>query len=135
MPKMVERLTPAERAVADEVNRKFTVDQQCAYYLTKTVRSIYQMDDAAVEAWRRELADAADPELEPRAALVVAYTRMLLVEQNCQFHLEYWLRHFQERLIDEIDAFLSGLPPHLANEWDTPEGKQEDHRYKPASRP
>ena len=52
--------------------------------------------------------------------LVKAYTQILMVEQKHQFHLEYWLRHYQEHLIDEIEEFLSGLPPHLTNEWPTP---------------
>jgi hypothetical protein len=116
MPKMVDRLTPEEHVIADKIRHKFTVDQQCAYYLTKTVRSIYQMDEAAVEAWRQELGDDTDSELETRVSLVKAYTQMLAVEHKYQFHLEYWLRHFQEQLIDEIEEFLSGLPPHLADE-------------------
>jgi len=120
MPKMVDQLNPEELIIAEKVNRKFTVDQQCAYYLTKTVRSIYQMNDAAIEAWRQELGDYANTELDARISLVQAYTQILMVEQNYQFHLEYWLRHFQDRLIDEIDAFLSGLPPHLTNEWEIP---------------
>jgi len=117
---MVDQLDPEELIIAEKVNRKFTVDQQCAYYLTKTVRSIYQMDDAAVEAWRQELAGYANTELDDRTALVQAYTQILMVEQKYQFHLEYWLRHFQGQLIDEIEEFLSGLPPHLANDWDVP---------------
>jgi len=120
MPKMVDQLTPEERVIAEKVNQKFSVSQQCAYYLTKTIRSIYQMDDAAVEMWRQELGGYADSELETRASIVKAYTQILVVEHNYQYHLEYWLRHFQEQLIDEIEEFLSGLPPHLTNEWEIP---------------
>lgn len=120
MPQMVDQLTPVELIIAEKVNQKFSASEQCAYYLTKTVRSIYQMDEAAVEDWRQELGAYADCELDARTSLIKAYTQILMVEQKYQFHLEYWLRHYQEHLIDEIEEFLSGLPPHLTNEWPTP---------------
>lgn len=117
MPKMVERLDAAEQLIAQQVEQQFTIEQQCAYYLVQTVRSVFQMDDKSAAAWRLELGDdIATAGLSDRQAIVSAYTKILMIDQKYKFHLEYWTRHFQSDLIAEIETFLSGKPPHQTSE-------------------
>ncbi len=51
MPKMVDELTETEEKIEAELRKKFTEEQMCAYFLTKTIRSQYQFDDEFVAHW------------------------------------------------------------------------------------
>ncbi len=109
MPKIVDQLTKAEKQIESELRSKFTEEQMCAYFLTKTIRSQYQFDDEFVLGWYKEIFNKTpENSKDVRRELVKAYTDMLMFENKYRFHLDYWLRQYQERLITEMEAFFSG---------------------------
>lgn len=111
MPKMVDKLTADEEKIEGELRRKFTEEQMCAYFLTKTIRSQYQFDDEFISNWYEEIFNKKPEKIkEARRELVKAYTEMLMFEGKYRFHLDYWLRQYQERLITEMEAFFAGAP-------------------------
>ncbi len=42
---MADKLTKIEQSIENELRNKFTEEQMCAYFLTKTIRSQYQFND------------------------------------------------------------------------------------------
>jgi len=109
MTKMVDQLTEAEKKIEQELRSKFTEEQMCAYFLTKTIRSQYQFDDKFVAGWYEEIFGTKPEKIEDiRRQLVKAYTDMLMFENKYRFHLDYWLRQYQEKLISEMESFLGG---------------------------
>ncbi|WP_019557027.1 hypothetical protein [Thiomicrorhabdus arctica] len=111
MPKMVDELTETEEKIEAELRKKFTEEQMCAYFLTKTIRSQYQFDDEFVAHWYEELFDKKPEHIETvRRELVQSYTHMLMVENKYKFHLDYWLRQYQEKLITQMESFFGGEP-------------------------
>jgi len=109
MPKMVDKLTKKEEKLALQIKEKFTEDQICAYFLTKTVRSLYQFDESFIESWYKEIFNRKPKNsVRARKALVEAYAKMLITEHKYKYHLEYWLRQYQEMLIVEMETFFSG---------------------------
>lgn len=111
MPRMVEKLTDAEKQVEEKLRKMFTEEQMCAYFLAKTIRSQYQFDDEFVASWYEEIFDKKPEHIgNVRCELVRAYTNMLMFENKYRFHLDYWLRQYQENLISEMESFFSGEP-------------------------
>ena len=109
MPKIVDQLTEAEGKIEKELRSKFTEEQMCAYFLTKTIRSQYQFDDEFVSGWYEEIFNTKpENENDVRRHLVKAYTDMLMFENKYRFHLDYWLRQYQERLVTEMESFFGG---------------------------
>ena len=109
MPRMIDKLTEAEEKVEQELRTKFSEEQMCAYFLTKTIRSQYQFDDEFVAAWYEEIfGKKPENNEEVRRKLVKAYTDMLMFENKYRFHLDYWLRQYQEKLITEMESFFGG---------------------------
>lgn len=109
MPRMVDKLTEAEEKIEKELRYKFTDEQMCAYFLTKTIRSQYQFNDEFVVGWYKEIfGKKPDKKEEVRRQLVKAYTDMLMFENKYRFHLDYWLRQYQEKLITEMESFFDG---------------------------
>lgn len=111
MPRMVDKLTEAEEEIEKEIRKKFTEEQMCAYFLTITIRSQYQFDDEFIIVWYEEIFDKKPekPE-EVRRLLVKEYTNMLMFENKYRFHLDYWLRQYQEKLISEMELFFTREP-------------------------
>lgn len=111
MPKLVEKLTEHEEAIERKLRERFTEEQFCAYFLTKTVRSLYQFDGEFIQQWYVETFNKKPERPEDaRRELVQAYTQMLMVENKYRFHLDYWLRQYQGRLIKEMEGFFGGQP-------------------------
>lgn len=111
MPKMVDKLTEAEEKIEKILRDKFTEEQMCAYFLTKTIRSQYQFDDEFISNWYQEIFDAKPEHIDnARRELVQAYAKMLMIEKKYRFHLDYWLRQYQGKLIDEMESFFGGEP-------------------------
>lgn len=111
MPKMVDKLTEAEKKVEEVLRSKFTEEQMCAYFLTKTIRSQYQFDDEFIVGWYEEIFNKKPNRVEEaRRELVKEYTNMLMFEKKYRFHLDYWLRQYQRKLIAEMEEFLGGEP-------------------------
>jgi len=111
MPRLVDKLTEKEEEIEKEIRSRFTEEQMCAYFLTKTIRSQYQFDDDFIADWYEEVFDKKPKAIEnTRRELVCAYTDMLMIEKKYRFHLDYWLRQYQEKLIDEMTYFFSGKP-------------------------
>lgn len=111
MPKIVDQLTAAEQEFEKEIRNRFTEEQLCAYFLTKTIRSQYQFDDDFIADWYEKVFDKKPDHIESaRRELVQAYTTMLMVERKYRYHLDYWLRQYQERLASEMEAFFGGEP-------------------------
>lgn len=111
MPRMIEKLTDKEKEIEQELRKRFTEEQMCAYFLTKTIRSQYQFDDAFVSSWYEEIFGKPPENNEHvRRHLVKAYTEMLMFEHRYRFHLDYWLRQYQEKLITEMASFFGGEP-------------------------
>lgn len=111
MPKMVEKLTEAEEKIETKLKAKFTEEQMCAFFLTKTIRSQYQFDDEFISNWYKEIFDKKPGHIEnARCELVQAYATMLMSEKKYRFHLDYWLRQYQEKLITEMESFFGGEP-------------------------
>lgn len=111
MPRMVDKLTEAEKAIEEELREKFTEEQMCAYFLTKTIQSQYQFDDDFISGWYEEVFDKEPERIEEaRRELVRAYTDMLMFERKYRFHLDYWLRQYQDKLIMEMESFFAGEP-------------------------
>lgn len=109
MPKIVDQLTKAEEKIESELRLKFTEEQMCAYFLTKTIRSQYQFDDEFMLGWYEEIFNKKpENSKDVRRELVKAYTEMLMFENKYRFHLDYWLRQYQERLLTEMEAFFGG---------------------------
>lgn len=111
MPRIVENLTEKEAEIEKEIRKRFTEEQMCAYFLTKTIRSQYQFNDEFVSSWYEDIFDKKPENNEDvRRHLVKAYTDMLMVEKKYRFHLDYWLRQYQEKLITEMESFFGGEP-------------------------
>ena len=111
MPRMVDKLTEAEEKIEEAIRSRFTEEQMCAYFLTKTIRSQYQFDDNFISAWYEEIFDKKPEHIErARRELVMAYADMLMFENKYRFHLDYWLRQYQEKLLTEMVAFFGGEP-------------------------
>lgn len=111
MPRMVDKLTDAEVKIEKELRGKFTEEQMCAYFLTKTIRSQYQFDDEFISNWYEEIFNKKPEHIEnARCELVKEYTYMLMFEKKYRFHLDYWLRKYQEQLITEMESFFDGEP-------------------------
>lgn len=111
MPRIVKELTTAEKNIEQTICAQFSEEQLCAYFLTKTIRSLYQFDDDFISSWYEETFNRKpDQPLAARRELVKAYTEMLMFENKYRFHLDYWLRQYQEKLVDEMRAFFSGRP-------------------------
>ncbi len=109
MPKIVDQLTEAEEKIEKELRSKFTEEQMCAYFLTKTIRSQYQFDDEFVLNWYEQIFNKKPENTKDiRRELVKTYTEMLMFENKYRFHLDYWLRQYQERLITEMESFFGG---------------------------
>ncbi len=106
---MVDKLTEAEEKIEKELRSKFTEEQMCAYFLTKTIRSQYQFDDEFVADWYEEVFnEKPENRKDVRRYLVKAYTDMLMFENKYRFHLDYWLRQYQEKLVTEMESFFGG---------------------------
>ena len=111
MPKVVDQLSAEEKNIEAQLRQQFSEDQMCAYFLTKTVRSLYQFDDDFIAGWYREMFDQPPaPGVNTRNELVQAYTRILMVERKYRYILDYWLRQYQAGLLDEMQAFFGGEP-------------------------
>ena len=111
MPRMVDKLTEAEEKIEIELRSKFTEEQMCAYFLTKTIRSQYQFDDEFISNWYEEIFNKKPEHIEnARRELVQAYTNMLMFEKKYRFHLDYWLRQYQEKLVSKMESFFGGEP-------------------------
>lgn len=111
MPRMVDKLTKREEEIEKEIRNKFSEEQMCAYFLTKTIRSQYQFDDDFIRNWYEEIFDKKPKQMESaRRELVQAYTKMLMFENKYRFHLDYWLRQYQEKLLSEMETFFGGSP-------------------------
>ena len=111
MPKTVNKLTEAEEKIEQVLRSKFSEEQMCAYFLTKTIRSQYQFDDDFIFSWYEEIFDKKPDQIETaRRELVKAYTDMLMFKNQYRFHLDYWLRQYQEKLVTEMEAFFAGEP-------------------------
>lgn len=108
---MVDKLTEAEEKIENEIRKKFSEEQMCAYFLTKTIRSQYQFDDEFIKNWYVEIFGKKPEKIEnARRDLVQAYTKMLMFENKYRFHFDYWLRQYQDKLLSEMEAFFSGVP-------------------------
>lgn len=111
MPRIVDKLTEKEKEIGKKIRRQFSEEQMCAYFLTKTVRSQYQFDDNFIKNWYGQIFDKPPEKIEnARRDLVQAYTTMLMFENKYRFHLDYWLRQYQEKLLSEMEEFFSGVP-------------------------
>jgi len=109
MPRIVNKLTEAEEKIEQELRSKFTEEQMCAYFLTKTIRSQYQFDDDFIAGWYEEIFNKKPVRIkEARRELVKAYADMLMFENKYRYHLDYWLRQYQEKLITEMESFFGG---------------------------
>jgi hypothetical protein len=109
MPRIVDKLTKAEEKIEEEIRKKYSEEQICAYFLTKTIRSQYQFDDDFISNWYAEIFDKKPEKIEnARRELVQAYTNMLMFEKKYRFHLDYWLRQYQEQLLTELEEFFAG---------------------------
>lgn len=111
MPRMVDKLTKTEEKIEKELRSQFTEEQMCAYFLTKTIRSQYQFDDEFISNWYEEIFNKKPEHIEnARRELVSSYTNMLMLEKKYRFHLDYWLRQYQEKIITEMQSFFGGEP-------------------------
>jgi Rps23 Pro-64 3,4-dihydroxylase Tpa1-like proline 4-hydroxylase len=113
MPKLVEQLTENEKQIEGQLRERFSEEQFCAYFLTKTIRSLYQFDNEFIQQWYEETFNRKSERPEDaRRELVQAYTRMLMVENKYRFHLDYWLRQYQGTIVKEMEDFFGA---NLAN--------------------
>ena len=108
---MANKLTESEENIEKELRSKFTEEQMCAYFLTKTIRSQYQFNDEFISNWYEDIFNKKPENIEnARRELVQAYTNMLMFEKKYRFHLDYWLKQYQEKLIVEMESFFGGNP-------------------------
>lgn len=106
---MANKLTESEEKIENKLRNLFTEEQMCAYFLTKTIRSQYQFDDEFIADWYEEIFNIKPEKIEnARRELVQSYTNMLMFENRYRFHLDYWLRQYQEKLISEMVSFFGG---------------------------
>ncbi|MFV1997274.1 MAG: hypothetical protein ACC641_04600 [Acidiferrobacterales bacterium] len=111
MPKIVDKLTRSEKEIEEKIRERFTEEQMCAYFLTKTIRSQYQFNDDFISGWYEEIFGRKPEDSEnARRELVRAYTDILMLENKYRFHLDYWIRQLQGNLIVEMEAFFEGQP-------------------------
>lgn len=107
----VEKLTEKEQAVEKKIREKFSEEQMCAFFLTKTIRSQYQFDDNFIQNWYEDIFNKKPDDIKnARRDLVLAYANMLMLEKKYRFHLNYWLREYQEKLPGEMETFFAGVP-------------------------
>jgi len=108
---MANKLTESEENIEKKLRSKFTEEQMCAYFLTKTIRSQYQFNDEFISNWYEDIFNKKPENIEnARRELVQAYTNMLMFEKKYRFHLDYWLKQYQEKLIVEMESFFGGNP-------------------------
>jgi len=55
MPQAVEKQTATEEKIEQELRARFTEEQMCACFLTKTIRSVYQFDDEFAAGWYEKI--------------------------------------------------------------------------------
>ena len=51
MPQAVEKQTATEEKIEQELRARFTEEQMCACFLTKTIRSMYQFDEVGMKKY------------------------------------------------------------------------------------
>ena len=108
---MPDKLTKTEEKIEKELRSKFTEEQMCAYFLTKTIRSQYQFNDEFISNWYEDIFNKKTENIRSaRRELVKEYTNMLMFEKKYRFHLDYWLKQYQEKLIVEMESFFGGEP-------------------------
>jgi len=111
MPDIVKELTDKEKQIENVLKQKFSEEQMCVYFLTKTARSIYQFDDEFVLNWYQQIFERPpNDSANTRKELLRAYLEMLMFENKYQFHVNYWIRQLQEAIVDEMEVFFSGSP-------------------------
>ena len=109
MPQATEKQTDTEEKIEQELRARFTEEQMCAYFLTKTIRSVYQFDDEFVAGWYEKVfGEKPGKNEEVRRQLVKAYTEMLMFENKYRFHLDHWLRQFKHTLIEKMESYFGG---------------------------
>jgi len=80
----------------------------CAYFLTQTIRSLFQFEDDFVEGWHEEIFHRKPSSIESaRSELVQEYARMFISEHKYRYHLDYWIRKDQEKLLSKVEAFFA----------------------------
>ena len=100
-----------EEEIKSNIRDKFTEEQMCAYFLTKTIRSQYQFDDEFVMDWYEKIFEKKSDNVENvRKKLVEAYTRMLMIENKYENHLDYWIKQHKEKLVSDMELFFGGDP-------------------------
>ena len=108
---MADELTETEKNIEKELRSKFSEEQMCAYFLTKTIRSQYRFNDAFISNWYEDIFNKKVENIKlARRELVKEYTNMLMFEKKYRFHLDYWLKQYQEKLIVEMESFFGGEP-------------------------
>ncbi len=110
MPKTVDKLTEDEEKIEEELRSKFSEEKLCAYFQTKTIRSQYQFNDDLITDWYEEIFNKKPEKVEKARRELKEYTNMLMLEKKYRFHLDYWLRQYQEKLVTEMELFFGGEP-------------------------
>ena len=105
---MSTKLSKKEEQIQQNIINKFSIEQICVFFLTKTIQNIYQFEDNFVLNWYLEtFGEKPNNQDLFRPKLVEAYTRMLLIENKYQNHLNYWIKLKQNQLLKEMELFFS----------------------------
>jgi hypothetical protein len=105
MPEIINTLTEQEKLIKQKILNSFSVEQICAYFLSKNFWSIYQFSDEFIGQWYLQFfGDLASD--NKRTSLVTKYTKMLLVDHQYENHMKYWVRELQPEIFDEMNIFF-----------------------------
>jgi hypothetical protein len=103
--------TNDEQVIADAIKERYSEEQLCAFFLTKTIHSQYQLDDAQIENWYEDIFDNRPESTDTmRRELVLVYAKMLMEENLYDNHLFYWVKKYQALLMPEMDIFFNIEP-------------------------
>ena len=117
MPQFTGKLTMTEEKIEQVLRSRFSEEQMCAYFLPMTIRSWYQFDDEFVAGcYEKIFGKKPEQNQQISCELIKAYTEMLMFKNKYRFHLDYWTRKYQQKLITEMESFFVSIYQDI-NDW------------------
>lgn len=87
---------------------QYSEEQLCAYFLSKNIQSIYQLDDDFIKNWYEKVMKVGlVVGVGGRQELIIYYTNALIVERKYESLLEYWVEKYGRRIMDDIEGFFN----------------------------
>jgi len=87
---------------------QYSEEQLCAYFLSKNIQNIYQLDDDFIKNWYEKIMKIGLGEgVSGRQELILYYSNALIVERKYEGLLEYWVERYGRSILDDIEDFFN----------------------------